>query len=204
MFCDANARAGDDESGGCRDVESAAGVAAGAAGVDEDFIGGAAAGAGGEERSGVTAHDGGEADEFVDGFAFEAQRGEKAGDLGVGGLAGENLLHGGFGFGAGEIVAGDDFFEGVVEGGGGSLRGDCVVDAAGRSCRGLARAARAAEMFAGVIRADVVHHGGAARAIGAFEGADGRFGVMGEGFAAFFAGGAHFERHRLARPRGSR
>lgn len=125
VFRDANARAGDDESGGCRDVESAAGIAAGAAGVDEDFIGGAAAGAGGEERSGVTAHDGGEADEFVDGFAFEAQRGEEACNLSVGGLAGENLLHGGFGFGAGEIVAGDDFFEGVVKGGGGSLRGVC-------------------------------------------------------------------------------
>ena len=60
---------------------------------------------GGENRRGVAAHGRGEADEFVDRFAFYAQSDQQGGDLRVAGAAGKDLLHRGFGFGAREIFA---------------------------------------------------------------------------------------------------
>ena len=110
VFGDAHARAGYDESGGGGNVEGVAGVAAGAAGVDEGFVGVGVAVR--EDLNGVAAHGGGEADEFVDGFTFHAERDEERGDERVIGVAGEDLLHAGFGFGAREVFAGEEFLEG--------------------------------------------------------------------------------------------
>lgn len=111
VFGDAHARSRDNESCGGGNVESVAAVAAGAAGVDEHFVGvGVVVG---ENLYCVAAHGRGEADEFVDGFTFHAKSDEERGDERVVGVAGEDLLHAGFGFGAGEIFAGDEFFDGV-------------------------------------------------------------------------------------------
>lgn len=111
VFGDAHACARDDESRGGGNVESVAAVAAGAAGVDEHFVGMPAAV--GENLHGTAAHGAGEADELVDGFTFHAESDEQRGDERVVGVAGEDLLHTGFGLGAGEVFAGDEFFEGV-------------------------------------------------------------------------------------------
>ena len=70
VFGDAHARSRDNESCGGGNVERVAAVAAGAAGVDEHFVGvGVAVG---ENLYCVAAHGGGKADEFVDGFTFHA------------------------------------------------------------------------------------------------------------------------------------
>ena len=86
------------------------------------------------------AHYFGEADEFVDRFAFHAQRGEESGDLCVVGLARKDAFHSGFGFAAGEIFAGDDFFEGLMEsevrGSGGRWMRCAERSSAGLSARG--------------------------------------------------------------------
>jgi hypothetical protein len=108
---DADSRAGNDERRGGGNVERAGDIAARAAGVHQRFIGVSAAA--GENRSGVAAHGRGEADEFVHRLAFDAQSDEQAGDLRVGGAAGKDLFHHGFGFDAREVFAGDDFFNGV-------------------------------------------------------------------------------------------
>lgn len=111
VFGDAHACSRDDESSGGGNVERVAAVAAGAARVDEHFVGvGVAVG---ENFHGVSAHGGGEADEFVDGFTLHAKSDEERRDERVVGVAGEDLLHAGFGLSAGEVFAGDKFFEGV-------------------------------------------------------------------------------------------
>lgn len=107
---DAHACSGDDEGRGSGNVESIAAVAAGTAGIHEHFVG--ARMAGGENRRGVAAHGGGEADEFVDGFALHAESDEEGGDERVVGVAREDLLHDRVGFGAGEVFAREEFFEG--------------------------------------------------------------------------------------------
>lgn len=111
VFGDAHARARDDESRGGGNVESVAAVAAGAASVDEHFVGVPVAI--GENAYGVAAHGRGKADEFVDGFTFHAETNEERGDERVTGVAGEDLLHAGFGLGAREVLSGDELFEGV-------------------------------------------------------------------------------------------
>ncbi len=103
VFGDAHAGARDYECDGGRDVERAAGVAAGAAGVHDYFVGMFAAG--GKNWSGVAAHGQGEADDFVNRFAFYAQSDQQRGDLLGAGVAGKDLLHRGLRFGAREIFA---------------------------------------------------------------------------------------------------
>ena len=96
MFGDPNAGSGDDEGDDRRNIKGAPGVAAGAAGIDqrfgENFV------AGGKNRGGVAAHGGGEADDFVNGFAFRAQGEQERRDLVGGDVAGENRFHDAFGF----------------------------------------------------------------------------------------------------------
>ena len=110
VFGDAHARARDDECRGGGNVEGVAAVSAGAASVDEHFVGVRVAVR--ENFHGVAAHGGGEADQFVDGFAFHAKSDEESGDKRVIGVAGEDLLHAGFGFVAGETFFGEKFFKG--------------------------------------------------------------------------------------------
>ncbi len=113
VFGDAHAGSGDDEGHGGGNVERATRVAAGAAGVHEHFVGMFAAG--GKNWGGVAAHGQGEADDFVNRFAFYAQRDQQAGDLLGAGLAGKDLLHRGLGLGAREIFALDEFVERFVD-----------------------------------------------------------------------------------------
>ena len=72
VFRDAHSRARHYESGRGRDIERAASVAAGAAGIDQRLIGWKIA-AVRENWRGVTAHYRGEADQLVHGLAFHAQ-----------------------------------------------------------------------------------------------------------------------------------
>jgi len=89
VFGDADACSGDDESGHGGDIESAAAIASGAAGIEESL-----AGEGDVDGMGLGAHGSGEAEEFVAGFAFHAEGDEESGDLGGGGLAFEDSGHG--------------------------------------------------------------------------------------------------------------
>src|SRR3984885_10674503 len=105
VFRDAHACAGDYESDRGGNVECAARVAAGAAGVHNHFVGMFAAD--GENWRHVAAHGESEADDFVHRFALDAQSDQQGGDLFGAGVAGKDLLHRGLGFGAREIFAFD-------------------------------------------------------------------------------------------------
>lgn len=113
MFGDANASAGDSESGCGGNVERARAIAAGAARVDNRPRRRAMARR--EERPGVATHGASETDQLVDGLALHAQSDEQAGDLRVGGGSGENVLHHGFGASGVEMAAGGERFERFVD-----------------------------------------------------------------------------------------
>jgi len=112
VFCDAHAGSGDDERDGGGNVERAARIAAGAAGVHDHSVGMFAAS--GKNWGGVVAHSQGEADNFVNRFAFYAQSDQQGSDLFGAGVAGEDLLHRGLGFSAREVFAVDEFVERLV------------------------------------------------------------------------------------------
>jgi len=95
---DVDARARYDKSCGRGHVESAGGVAAGTARIDERFD--RERRIAGENRRGVAAHGCSESDQLVDRLALHAQTGEQRGDLCVVSAAGENFFHRGFGFDA--------------------------------------------------------------------------------------------------------
>jgi hypothetical protein len=103
VFGDAHAGSGDDEGDRGGNVERAARVAARAAGVHDYFVGMFAAG--GKNWRGVSAHGQGEADDFVHGFTFYAQRDQQGGDLLGARVAGKDLLHRSLRFGAREVCA---------------------------------------------------------------------------------------------------
>ena len=92
---------GGDEGGGGGDVEGAAAVSTGAAGIDQDGL------LGGREREvrGGGAHDVYEAGDLGGGFATGGEGSEESGDLDVGELAGEDGLHEGAGLLTGEGAA---------------------------------------------------------------------------------------------------
>src|SRR5437016_4392441 len=113
VFDDAHAGGGDDDGGGGGDVEGSADVAAGAAGVDDDAGGGIAV-----DGDGLLAHDDRRADELVDGGALGGQSDEQPADLGVGGVAGHDVVEGEARFVAGEVLAAAEFEEDVAQGGG--------------------------------------------------------------------------------------
>ncbi len=84
-----DAGSGDDKCGDSGDIERAAAVASGAAGIEQGL-----AGEGDIDGVGFGAHGSGEAEEFVAGFAFHTEGDEEGGDLTGGGLAFEDGSHG--------------------------------------------------------------------------------------------------------------
>ena len=112
MFCDAHAGASDHERDGGGNVERAAGVTAGAAGVHDHFVGTCTADR--KNWRGVAAHGESEADDFVNRFAFDAQSDQQRGDLFGAGVAGKDLLHRGLGFSSRKIFAFYEFVERFV------------------------------------------------------------------------------------------
>jgi hypothetical protein len=113
VFGYANARSRDDKSRGGGNIERAGSIAAGAAGIDQGFPVGQAAG--GENGRGVAAHGSRKADQFVHRLALHAQGGEKSGDLSVAGAAAEDFFHRGFGFDTRQVLFGDNFFKRFVD-----------------------------------------------------------------------------------------
>ena len=97
MLGDAHAGSGDDEGGRRRNVECAAGIAAGAAGIDECVASGAAGVENGVavefERNGGGANGFGKSDDFFDRLALHVQRHQQRGNLRVRALAGEDFGH---------------------------------------------------------------------------------------------------------------
>lgn len=89
MFGDGGSGGCGDEGGSGRDVEGAAGVSSGAAGVDELELFGLVE----RKMDGGAAHGIDEAGDLGGGFAACCKSAEEGGDLDVGELAGEDLLH---------------------------------------------------------------------------------------------------------------
>ena len=117
---DAHAGSGDDEGRCGRNIERAAGIAAGAAGIDERVAPGAAGvehGVGVEfERNGGGADGFGKSDDFFDRLALHVQRHQQRRNLRVRALAGEDLGHHRVGLFAGERLAvNGDAMEGVED-----------------------------------------------------------------------------------------
>ena len=107
---DFDPRAGGDEGGGGGDVERMADVAAGAAGVEDDRH---AVAVDGDD---FFAHDGGRADEFIDGGSLGGESDEEPADLRLGRLAGHDVQKRRSGFVAGEVLAPAEFQEDIAEG----------------------------------------------------------------------------------------
>ena len=91
----AHARTRHDEGCRGRDIECARGVAAGAARIDQEFIGALPIG---KDRRRMASHGAGKAHQFLDGFALLAQNGQESNDRLFPGASRKNLLHSGVGF----------------------------------------------------------------------------------------------------------
>jgi hypothetical protein len=104
---------GGDEGGGGGDVEGAAGVGAGAAGVCQD----AALGFAEWDGGGCFSHGVDKAGDLGGGFAAGGEGAEESGEFDLGGFSAEDGVEELGGFGAGEgLVAFDDSFEVGLEG----------------------------------------------------------------------------------------
>ena len=80
----------------------------------------------GLDVEGLGAHGAGEADDLVDGLALEPQRGEEGRGLGLGGVAGHDVVEGGGGLIFGEVAAVvDEGVEGLCDRRGEGGHGAC-------------------------------------------------------------------------------
>ncbi len=107
MLDHADASGRDDDGRRRGDVEGAADVAAGAAGVDDDAAVFALDG------DGFLAHDHGRPDQLFDGCALCGQANKEAADLGIGGLAGHDVHEGLACLSAGEVLAAAELEEDI-------------------------------------------------------------------------------------------
>jgi hypothetical protein len=94
----ADARAGNHKRGDGGDVECAGAVATGAAGIEQGLAADLVI-----DGLGHLAHGAREADQLVHGLALHAQGHQESGDLGMGGLAGEDGMHGRQGIGGRQV-----------------------------------------------------------------------------------------------------
>jgi hypothetical protein len=107
MLGDAYACTCGDERGSGRDIKRARCVAAGPAGVDQQFIG---AGCVAKNWCGMVAHGTREADQLFNGLALGAQRGKQRDDRVFPSAPGKDFLHRAFGLVPRKICSGFRFF----------------------------------------------------------------------------------------------
>jgi hypothetical protein len=104
-----HARARNHKCSGSRNVEGTARITTGPGRINQRLI--CAHISGRENRRRVAPHRLCESDHFVDGFTLDTQRREQTRDQRLARAAGENIFHRRLGFGAGQVLIGDNFFE---------------------------------------------------------------------------------------------